>query len=815
MFYESSCGGRCPDCRDLNFNFFPIFFSPGKITFTAMVLSECRKSSIRFLFSIIAVCGSFIVFSACGTSKQTHLDRGEQYLTKRKFNEAVMEFRAAAEIDKDSADAHWGLARSYENLGRLFDTVEELRKTVDLDKQRIEAKSKLGNYYLLVQPPMVAETEKLLEEIFAQDANFIEGHILKASLFAAQNKSQEEVLQVLRQAVAIDPKRTETYISLSRYFTKINLPNKAEEAIKTAIGDGENKSLAHLEYARFLGYANRDAEAETEFLKSIEIAPENIEARESIAEFYAGTRQLDKAETAYKNLIQIQNDSAESRIALADFYARVGREDDAIDMFKAILTDAPETARARYRLAEIYLDRKELDSVKTEVEKLLSTNDTDAEALILRARVHLLENNSDDAIRDLEEVLKKQPSQRDALFFMAQARLATGQNDQARAFIGDLERYHPNFLRTKLLRIQLSFANGNAEEALRQSNELLQVAQTSYPTLETTALDLEDLRVRAITSRGLAFLELGKPAEAKNDLQEVVRLSPKSSAALVNLAKVSIAEKDLNGALNLYDKATILDGENFDALSGSVGILTRRGGFDEARQKINNALQKNAGKAGVQAALHYLNFEVFKAQKDSASAETELRNAMAADENYLPAYSAYASILIEKNQTADALEQYKKIVEKKPVASVYVLLGMLEEAGSNFPEAEKNYRKSLEIAPDSPIAANNLAWLIAENTNGNLDEALTLAQSAVNQSPKTPEFYDTLGWVYFKKGLYSPAIEQMKKAVSLNEADAQKTGKSVNEDFRKRLNAALAQPNGKSNAQNGVALTYAQPTTNL
>lgn len=780
-----------------------------------MILSECRKSSIRFLFSIIAVCGSFIAFSACGTSKQTHLDRGEEYLTKRKFNEAVMEFRAAAEIDKDSAEAHWGLARSYENLGKIFDTVEELRKTVDLDKQKIEAKAKLGNYYLLVQPPMMAETEKLLEEIFAQDANFIEGHILKASLFAAQNKPQEEVLQILRQAVAINPKRTETYISISRYFTKIELTDKAEEAIKTAISDGENKTLAHLEYARFLSYADRNAEAETQFLKSIEVAPENIEARESIAEFYAGTRQLEKAENAYKNLIQIQENSAESRIALADFYARTGREDDAINTFKAILSDAPETARARYRLSEMYLDRKELGLVKDEVEKLLSTNDTDAEALVLRARVHLLESNSDGAVKDLEEVLKKQPSHRDALFFMAQARLAAGQTDQARAFIGDLERYHPNFLRTKLLRIQLSFANGNAEDALRQSNELLHAAQTSYPTQETTALDLEDLRVRAITSRGLALLELGKIAEAKNDLQEVVRLSPKSSAALVNLAKVSIAEKDLNGALGLYEKATNLDNENFDALSGAVSILTRRGGFDEAKQKINNALQKNAGKANVTAALHYLNFELFRAQKDSASAETELKNAMTADENYLPAYSAYASLLIERNQTADAIAQYKKIVDKKPSASVYVLLGMLEEAGSNFAEAEKNYRKSLEIAPDSPIAANNLAWLIAENTNGNLDEALTLAQGAVNQSPKTPEFYDTLGWVYFKKGLYSPAIEQMKKAVALNEAEAQKSGKQVNEDFRKRLNTALAQTNGNSNAQNSVALTNAKPTANL
>jgi tetratricopeptide (TPR) repeat protein len=780
-----------------------------------MFLSECRKSSIRNLLITTAICGFLLLLAACGTSKQTHLDRGEEYLQKRKFHEAVMEFRAAAEIDKDSAEAHWGLARSYENLGKLFETIDELRRTVELNPEKIEAKAKLGNYYLLIEPPMIGETEKLLEEIFAQDANFIEGHILKASLFAAQGKPQEEVLQVLRQAIAINPKRTESYLSLARYFMKINLTDKAEEAIKTALGEGENKSLAHLEYGRFLSYAGRDQESETEFLKAIEIAPENVEAREAIAEFYAGTRQLEKAEAAYKDIIQIQDGSAESRIALADFYARTGREDDAINTFKAILEDAPETARARYRLSEIYLDRKQYDLVKAEIEKLLSVNDTDAEALLLRARVHLQENDSDAAVKDLEEILKKQPSHRDALFYMAQARLAAGQLDQARAFIGDLERYHPNFLRAKLLKIQLSFANGKTEDALRQSNELLEAIKTAYPNLDMTALDLEDMRIRAITSRGLAYLELGKLAEAKTDLQDVVNLSPKSSAALVNLAKAAIAEKDLTGALNLYDKATNLDGGNFDALSGSVGILTKQGSFDEARQKIVRAIEQNAGNGNVLAALHYLNADIFTAQKDSASAEAELKKAIEADENYLPAYSAYAAMLVGRNQTTEAIAQYKTIVGKKPSASVYVLLGILEEARNDFAEAEKHYRKSLEIAPDSPIAANNLAWLIAEHTNGNLDEALTLAQTAVNQNQRTAEFYDTLGWVYFKKGLYSPAVEQMKKAVALNEAEAQKTGGAVNEDLRKRLNAALAQTGGKSNAQNGVAQTYVKPAANL
>jgi uncharacterized protein HemY len=96
---------------------------------------------------------------------------------------------------------------------------------------------------------------------------------------------------------------------------------------------------------------------------------------------------------------------------------------------------------------EIYLERREYAAVGEQVEQLLKLNDYDSEALLLRARVSLQENKAEDAAADLEEVLKKQPSHKNALFFMAQARLALGQIDQARAFVGDLEKYHPKFLK--------------------------------------------------------------------------------------------------------------------------------------------------------------------------------------------------------------------------------------------------------------------------------------------------------------------------------------------------------------------------------
>lgn len=755
---------------------------------------ECQNFYFRFL--LLAVLGGGLVFTSCSSqSKQKHLTRGEEYLQKRKFQEAVMEFRAASDIDKLSPEAHWGLARAYENLGQFYETIEELRSVTELNPENLEAKTKLGNYFLLTNPPQLDETAKILEDVFARDSGFIEGHILKASLFAAQKKSEKEVLDILNHAVSFNPNRTETYLSIARYFIKLEKVGEAEKAIQKAISVNKEIALGYLEYGRFLEYANRADEAEAQFKKVIEVEPKNIEAREAQAEFYLANKQFDKAESAYKELIQVEENSPESRVKLANFYAHVKREDSAVAVFNEIVAEFPEMARARYRLGEIYLERKENEKVNEQVAALLKLNDNDTEALMLRARVKLQENKADKAVKDLEEVLKKLPSQKNALFYMTQARLALGQVDQARAFIGDLEKYHPNFLKTNLLKIQTSFTVGESENALRGANELLEAVKNSFPNAETDALSLEELRVRALTARGLANLELGKLAEARIDLLEVARLSPNSSAAMVNLAKVAVAENNLAEAINLYEKALATDGKNFDALSGLVKVLTRQNHFDQAQAKIDGVMQ--AAQADVLPALHYLKADVFTAQKNVAAAENELKMAIELDDNYLPAYSAYAAILIARNQIDEAVAQYKKVVEKKPSAAVYTLIAMLEDARNSAAEAEKNYRKALEIAPDAPIAANNLAWLIASG-EGNLDEALSLAQTTVNKNQNVAGYYDTLGWVYYKKGLYSPAVEQFKKAVALDEVAATRTNSSVNPEYRQRLATALSAANGKS-----------------
>jgi Flp pilus assembly protein TadD len=108
-----------------------------------------------------------------------------------------------------------------------------------------------------------------------------------------------------------------------------------------------------------------------------------------------------------------------------------------------------------------------------------------------------------------------------------------------------------------------------------------------------------------------------------------------------------------------------------------------------------------------------------------------------------------------------AIQNLREILQRHSNYSAgYVLLGTLYEQSGSIAEARQAYQKALEIDPNYAPALNNLAWLYCEN-GGNLDLALSLAQHAKEALPADLSVSDTLGWIEYKKGLYTAAVQQL------------------------------------------------------
>jgi Flp pilus assembly protein TadD len=111
-----------------------------------------------------------------------------------------------------------------------------------------------------------------------------------------------------------------------------------------------------------------------------------------------------------------------------------------------------------------------------------------------------------------------------------------------------------------------------------------------------------------------------------------------------------------------------------------------------------------------------------------------------------------------------AIGELNAALQKNPnsVTALMALAGIYQSQKKNN-LARENYQKVLKINPKFPPAANNLAYIYAEE-NTNIDEALALAQMAKEAVPDNPFMSDTLGWVYYRKNVYTRAIVYLKEA---------------------------------------------------
>ncbi|HEX8290854.1 MAG TPA: tetratricopeptide repeat protein [Pyrinomonadaceae bacterium] len=775
-----------------------------------MNFPECpRARSPRALLAVLLAC--LVAFAAsCSNpekAKAEHVARGEAFLKERRWQEATLEFRNAIQIDENLAPAHWGLAQAYEQLGRGSEYIEELQRTVKLDPANMKARLLLANGYLAAygrqkQSDFLAEAERLANEVAAREPGNPDGRILQANVvFFKGDTAKAE--QMIKEAVALDPRRVESHMGLARFYLQTNRPAEAERVYKEAISVNDRSSLAYVEYARFLTQSGRGDEAEAQFRKAVEVDPDNRDVRWVLASYYLVNNKLDRAEEAYKAWARLDWDKPEGRARLADFYATVGRFDEAANLYQEIIKDSPDYARARYRLGEISLQRGDAQAASNYAAELLKRNAKDADALFLRARANAAGGKLKDAIADLKTVLDADPRSKLGLFFMADALYRDGQLEQARARAGELERYYQDFLPAKLIQVQIGLDSGDAEGSKRAADDLLKRLQGAAPSGDMTPQLLADVKTNALLLRGKAALRLAAqtPAQlgaARADFEAARAASPNSPVPHVNLADAAAAERKWDEAWQHLDHALALDRANLEALTALINLGAATGRIGEVRARV----EQLAGEQPDSARVQFLLGQSYRAAgpqtpADPQRAEAALRRAVELDADLVPAYTALAEIYFGTQQPDRAIDEYKKITERRPDDFVAIRnIGLIEAGRNNLDAAAEYYRRVLSIRPDEPVAANNLAALYGDHGKGNPEEAIRLGQDVVRRFPSEPGFADTLGWVYYRRGLYRDSVEQLRRAVD----GAAKRG-GDNSLYRWHLGAALARNGDKAAAR--------------
>jgi tetratricopeptide (TPR) repeat protein len=121
---------------------------------------------------------------------------------------------------------------------------------------------------------------------------------------------------------------------------------------------------------------------------------------------------------------------------------------------------------------------------------------------------------------------------------------------------------------------------------------------------------------------------------------------------------------------------------------------------------------------------------------------------------------------IDENMLKLAIEQYQKITEQAPNdADTWLMLGRLQKIASNSVEAEKAYKKVIEVDPDNEDALTGLAMVYADL--GNSKAATELLRRVADKSPSLRTL-TALAGTYEQMRDYALAAETLKKTMELS-----------------------------------------------
>ncbi len=308
---------------------------------------------------------------------------------------------------------------------------------------------------------------------------------------------------------------------------------------------------------------------------------------------------------------------------------------------------------------------------------------------------------------------------------------------------------------TRSLRPVLAFAahaaqSGNADVARKVLTKHIESTPPAHPLARAMLSDAAAGRdvplIVKTPSEGLAevFYGLGEVLASEGGidigtiyLQLALHLRQDSTLALAALANVYETTKQFDQAIGTYDRIPTSSPLNANIEIRKAFNLNQLEKVDEAKVLLEGLAKRESGDMRPLDALG----NIMRARKRFEEAVV---------------YYGRAIRLIDKPTKANWNQYYSR--------------GVSYERLKNWPAAESDLLKALELSPDQPLILNYLGYSWVDQGK-NLKQAMGYITKAVKLKPDDGYFVDSLGWAYYRLGDFKQAVSYLERAVELRPED--------------------------------------------
>lgn len=213
---------------------------------------------------------------------------------------------------------------------------------------------------------------------------------------------------------------------------------------------------------------------------------------------------------------------------------------------------------------------------------------------------------------------------------------------------------------------------------------------------------------------------------------------------------------------------------NADVIGLAVGLLLD----SEGQHTASNAIYDKIPAASAMKPTAVVRIaQNLDSMGDRAEALRRLRNIVSTRPEDLDAVSVLGDLLRYDEQYTEAADAYTKALEITGGEAAadwrfYYVRGIAYERAKEWPKAEADFLKALDLNPGQPSVLNYLgySWI---DMDMHLDQALGMIEQAVDLQPQDGYIIDSLGWAFYKLGRIDEAVETLERAVMLRPNDAE------------------------------------------
>jgi tetratricopeptide (TPR) repeat protein len=262
---------------------------------------------------------------------------------------------------------------------------------------------------------------------------------------------------------------------------------------------------------------------------------------------------------------------------------------------------------------------------------------------------------------------------------------------------------------------------------------------------------------------GLSYTHLGRFDEAKQSFQNGLKLDPRNSSCLFNLGYIAERQGDSAGAAAIFQKV-LLSNPNFpDALLELAKLRTGSKRFPEAAELLRRYVRVSPSPATG----YYQLAMVERSLHQTAAADRDLQLFQTLSKNvpvsanpyehvfeYLDSRSRLAPGARDQEDLAGLIEEAAKHPDQSQVqyllAEAYLKAGKVDEARSTIAQFDT-------ITPGDYRLQAGVGVLLASYHL--YDDAIQHFQAALKMNPDSDEIRFDLANAYFRKRLYSQALD--------------------------------------------------------